>query len=95
MNITGLNTTELALIIALAVIAAAGIAAWVLFRKRRTARLRTRFGGAEYARAVQEGGSQRHAEAKLDERRERVESFHIRPLAPGDRTRFVESWGRV
>jgi hypothetical protein len=95
MSITALNTTELALIIALAVIVAAGIAAWVFFRKRRTARLRTRFGGAEYARAVQEGGSRRHAEAGLDERRERVESFHIRPLAPGDRARFVESWRRV
>jgi hypothetical protein len=24
-----------------------------------------------------------------------VERLHIRPLAPGDRVRFVESWGRV
>jgi hypothetical protein len=95
MNITALSTTELALIIALVVIVAAGIAAWVFLRKRRTERLRTRFGGAEYARAVQEGGSRRHAEARLDERKERVESLHIRPLAPGDRARFVESWRRV
>jgi hypothetical protein len=44
---------------------------------------------------VQEGGSRRHAEAKLDERQERIESLHIRPLASGDHARFLESWSRV
>jgi hypothetical protein len=98
MNITTLSTTELALIIALAVIAVivvAGIAAWLFLRKRRTERLRTQFGGAEYDRAVKEDGSRRQAEAGLKERTERVESLTIRPLAPGDRARFVESWSRV
>src|SRR3984893_18508564 len=95
MNITTLSTTELALIIALAVIVIAGIAAWLFLRKRRTERLRTQFGGAEYDRAVKEDGSRRHAEAGLKERTERVESLNIRPLAAGDRSRFVESWRKV
>jgi ABC-type nickel/cobalt efflux system permease component RcnA len=95
MNITTLGTTELALVIALAVIVVLGIAAWLFFRKRRTERLRTQFGGTEYDRAVKEDGSRRHAEAGLKERTERVESLNIRPLAPGDRARFVESWSRV
>jgi hypothetical protein len=95
MNITTLSTTELVLVIALAVIVVAGIAAWLFFRKRRTERLRTQFGGAEYDRALQEGGSRRQAEAGLAERTERVESLNIRPLAPGDRARFVESWSRI
>ena len=95
MNITTLGPTELALIISLGVIVIAGIAAWLFFRKRRTGKLRTKFGGAEYDRAVKEDGSRRHAEAGLKERTERVESLNIRPLAPGDRTRFVESWSRV
>jgi hypothetical protein len=64
-------------------------------RKRRTQRLRTQFGGSEYSRAVKEGGNRRQAEAVLDKRAERVEALHIRPLAPGDRARFVESWARV
>ena len=64
-------------------------------RKRRTERLRSKFGGAEYARAVKEGGNRRHAEAGLKERTERVEGFHLRPLAPGDRARFVESWRSI
>ena len=95
MNITTLGSTELALIIAVAVILVVGIAAWLFLRKRRTERLRTQFGGAEYNRAVKEDGSRRHAEAGLKERTERVESLNIRPLAPGDRARFVESWSRI
>lgn len=95
MNLTALTTTEFALIIALAVIVFAGIAAWLFLRKRRTEKLRTQFGGAEYDRAVKEDGSKRHAEAGLKERNERVESLPIRPLAPGDRVRFVDSWRRI
>ena len=99
MNITTLSTTELALIIGLiisvAVILIAGITAWLFLRKRRSERLRTQFGGSEYDRAVKEDGNRRHAEAGLKERTARVESLNIRPLAPGDRARFVESWRRV
>jgi hypothetical protein len=96
MNITTLSTTELALIIGLALIVITGIVvAWVLARKRRTGRLRTQFGGSEYDRAVKEDGSRRHAEAGLKERTARVESLNIRPLASSDRARFIESWRRV
>jgi hypothetical protein len=94
MNLTTLGTTELALIIGLAVILVVGITAWLFLRKRRTERLRAQF-GAEYDRAVKEDGSRRHAEAGLKERTERVEGLNIQPLAPGDRARFVESWRRV
>ena len=95
MSITTLGTTEVAVIIGLAVIVIAGIAAWLFFRKRRTEGLRTQFGDAEYARAVEEGGNRRQAEAGLKERTARVASLNISPLAPGDRARFVESWRRV
>ena len=95
MDITTLGPRELALIIGLAVIVIAGITAWLIVRKRRTGRLRTQFGGAEYDRAVKEDGSRRRAEAGLKERTQRVESLNIRPLASGDRARFVDSWRRV
>ena len=95
MNITALTTTELAAIIVFVVIMVAGIATLLFFRKRRTEKLRNKFGGAEYARAVKEGGNRRHAEAGLEQRTERVESFHVRPLAPGDRARFVDSWRKI
>ena len=95
MNLSAVSTIQIAIVVAVAVMLVAGIAIWLFIRKRRTERLRTQFGGAEYTRAVKEGGSRRQAEAGLDKRTERVEGLHIRPLAPGDRTRFVESWGRV
>jgi hypothetical protein len=95
MSIPALTTTELAAIIALVAIVVAGIATLLFLRKRRTERLRSKFGGAEYARAVKEGGTRRHAEAGLDKRTERVESLHVQPLAPGDRARFEDSWRRI
>src|ERR1700686_2467628 len=95
MNLSDVSTTQIAIVIAVAVMVAAGIAIWLFTRKRRTERLRAQFGGAEYTRAVKEGGSRRQAEAVLDKRAERVEGLHIRPLGPGDRARFVESWRRV
>jgi len=90
-----MNTTALVIVCSVIVIAIVAIAAMIFLRKRRSERLRTRFGGAEYDRAVQEGGSRRHAEAGLDKRTDRVDSLHIRPLAPDDRARFVESWRKV
>ncbi len=95
MSVGTLSTTELVLFIALVVVVALGIAAFLFQRKRRTERLRSQFGGAEYARAVQKGGNRRHGEARLEERTQRVEGLHIRPLAAGDRARFIESWRGV
>jgi hypothetical protein len=96
MNSVDLSTTQIIIIIAVAVVVVLGIAGiWLAIRKRRTEKLRTQFGGAEYSRAVREVGSTRKAEAALNERAERVENLHIRPLAPGDRARFIEAWARV
>jgi hypothetical protein len=95
MNLTDASTTQISIVVAVAVIAVVSILAWFFNRKRRTERLRTQFGGAEYDRAVKEGGGQRKAEAVLDQLADRVESLHIRELAQGDRTRFVDSWTKV
>lgn len=95
MSIATLTTTQLVTIIALFVIVVAAITASLVLRKRRTERLRTRFGGAEYALAVKEGGNRRHAEAGLQQRTDRVEGFHIRPLALADRARFLDAWRLV
>jgi hypothetical protein len=95
MSITTFSATEMVMVIVLVVLAVAAISAWLWQRKRRTERLRTKFGGAEYDRAVQTGGTRRHGEAGLDQRTERVEGFHVRPLATSDRARFLESWRGV
>ena len=90
MNLSDVSMTQMAIVIAIVVMIAVGIGMWLFTRKRRTERLRTQFGGVEYTRAVQEGGGRRKAEAALDKRADRVEGMHIRPLAAGDRARFVE-----
>ena len=95
MDLTTLSTTELFSIIALVVVLIACIVAFAMFRKRRTEKLRTQFGGAEYDRAVEKGGSRRQAENRLEERAQRVDGFHIKPLAAADRARFLESWRGV
>ena len=89
-----MSTTAWILIGVLIGIVVVGIAALILLQKRRTEGLRARF-GPEYARTLQESGDRRLAEASLEERKQRVEGFHIRPLVPGDRARFVESWRGV
>lgn len=95
MNLSAMSMPELLLAILVAVLFTASIGIWLYARKRRTKRLRAHFGGAVYTRAIQKGGGRRKAAAALNERAERVEGLHIRPLADGDRTRFLESWGRV
>jgi hypothetical protein len=95
MSLTTLTTTDLALIVAFVVVLALVAATVLSLRKRRTERLRTQFGDAEYARAVEKDGSRRHAEATLEGRAQRVEAFHLRPLEAADRARFVESWRAV
>ena len=95
MRIPAFSTTELALAIALVVVLVGGLAAFLSYQRRRTARLRTQFGAAEYERAVEKGGNRRHAEAALDERAQRVDRLRIRPLAANDRARFVASWRDV
>jgi hypothetical protein len=95
MNALTLTTTQIAIFIAVAVMSVAAVVIWFSIRKRRTKRLRTQFGGDEYTRTLNEGGSRRQAEDVLDKRSERVKGFHIQPLGPGDRARFVESWRSV
>jgi len=92
---TELSTTGLIIIIGVAVIVIVAIAAFIYLRKRRTERLRSQFGAAEYARTVQESGTQRRAEEELEKRKERVAALHIRPLPPGDRDRFIDLWRGV
>jgi hypothetical protein len=89
-----MGNTTLIIIFSAILIGLAGIATLIFLRKRKTERLRTRF-GPEYARAVQDSGNRRQGEAGLQEREKRVESFAIRPLAPTDRERYIASWRKV
>jgi hypothetical protein len=71
--------------------AAAGVALFFVWRKRRTATLRRQF-GPEYQHTVQQYGDQARAEADLLRRQKRRERLHIHPLPQPDREHFVEAW---
>jgi hypothetical protein len=90
-----MNATALIIIAGVILIAIVALVAMGFLRKRHSADLRTKFGDAEYDRALQEGASRRKAEAGLVDRTDRVKSFNLRPLGVAARTRFVETWSRV
>ncbi len=84
-------TTVAVIVIAVLVLLAIGI---LVMQRRRKAALQQRF-GKEYDRAVRERGSEREAQAVLDERAKRVDQFHIRRLDPPERERFATRWRAV
>ena len=83
-------SSEIAVIITLAIVAIAGVC-WILIRRRRSEHLRHRF-GPEYDSVTKEHGNQRRAEAVLETREKRVERLHIHPLTPKDRDHFAQAW---
>ncbi len=83
----------LVLVIVVAVIAILAIA-WVAMKKRRSVKLRERF-GPEYDRVLQKEGDARKAEGVLEFREKRREKFTIRPLTAADRSSFAIRWNEV
>ena len=79
--------------ILLGLIVLIGISLWA-YRRRRTDRLRSRF-GREYERTVRDRAGRAGAEAELEARVERVETLHVRELDPKDRARLAEAWKSV
>jgi hypothetical protein len=93
MNMQDLTPTQIAVIVAVILVIVGAIVVFYL-QRRRTEKLRQHF-GPEYDRAVAEGGDRHRAEARLEERTERVKKFHLRPLSAEDRARYSEQWDRV
>jgi len=85
-----MNTTLIIIIVAIAVLAI-GAAVWMFLEKRKTERLRSRF-GPEYDRLAESEGDRRQAEKVLAQREKRVSRLDISPLTPEDRDRFASSW---
>jgi len=78
-------------VVAIAVVAVLGVLVWQGMERRRTGRLRARF-GPEYNRMVNSTDSRREAEAELQAREERRRRLDIRPLSSESRARYVERW---
>lgn len=84
--------------IALAVVVIAALTtiavAYARYRRTNSTRIRQRF-GPEYENAVREHGSERRAEAQLEDREKRIEKLSIRELAPIERDRFINQWNSL
>jgi len=90
-TILGLNPT-IAIMLAVIVVAIIVVGATLVYQRRKSRALKSRF-GPEYARAIEaQGGAVSPAEAELQARTRRVDAFHIHPLTAVDRDHYVESW---
>jgi len=91
MNLNLMDPKLIALALVLVLAIAVAIVFYVRKRKNATAELRHRF-GTEYDRAVQQHGSERKAEAKLEDREMRVDMLKIRVLDLAERERYLSQW---
>ena len=78
-------------LIAVAVVLVLAVALWQALARRRTERLRGRF-GPEYDRVTGRAESRSDAEAELAAREERRRRLDIRPLGETARSRYLEEW---
>jgi len=83
----------LLIVVVIAVIAIAAVAI-VMMRKRRSLKLRERF-GPEYDRVVKQEGDVNKGEGVLAFREKRRAELKIRTLSPADRSSFLQRWNEV
>lgn len=90
-----MDQRQITLIVAvIAAVVVIAILAFSLARKRRSQKLRSRF-GPEYDRVLKKEGAVRNAEGVLEMRAKRREEFVLRPLSDTSRADFAERWRTV
>ena len=87
------NQLLVVVVVIIAVVVVAAIA-FVTSRKRRSEKLRERF-GPEYDRVLQQEGDRRKAEGVLEFREKRREKFKVHPLSETDKASFGVRWREV
>jgi hypothetical protein len=94
MNSTNIDFSSPTFIIGAVVVViliAVAIAVAVNLQKKKTERLRSRF-GSEYDLAVRDAGSRKKAEEALHSRCKRIEHLKIRDLTAVERERYLREW---
>jgi FtsZ-interacting cell division protein ZipA len=82
------------LLVVLVAVILIAVVSFFLSRKRRSQRLRDRF-GPEYDRVLKREGEVRRAEGVLEMRAKRRDKLEIRPLSSSARSDFSERWQTV
>jgi FtsZ-interacting cell division protein ZipA len=86
-----ISTQTLIILAGIVVLALIALAAWSIYQKKQSHRLKERF-GQEYGRSVDDLGSRTKAETELKAREQRVEHLTIIPLTTAEATRFSLTW---
>ena len=86
-----MDTQTWIIIASVVVLVLIALAAWVVFKKKQSRRLKERF-GPEYGQSVDDLGSRAKAESELKAREKRVEGLTIAPLTPSVAARFSQTW---
>jgi hypothetical protein len=89
-----MNSTQILLLILVVAAIVIGTLIFMAVRKRRSQKLRERF-GPEYDRVVKNEGDVRKGEQVLEFRQKHREKYRIRPLTPTDRSSFSYRWNEV
>jgi hypothetical protein len=82
------------ILIGIAVVVLAGLGVWFAIPRKRSQKLREKF-GPEYDYTMKKEGDQRAAEAALREREKRVSALEIRELDSEQWDRYVQEWTEV
>lgn len=90
-----MNTTYIIIIVAVLVVVVFGAILGLAFsRRQRSKRLQNKF-GPEYDHTVQTAGTEKKAQAELNERQKHVETLNIRPLLNNERERYLAEWKAI
>jgi hypothetical protein len=89
-----MDRNQLLIIVVFVALIVVALSAYFTMRRRRSLRLRERF-GPEYDRVVRREGDVRKGEGVLEFREKRREHFRLRPLSSVDKSSFEQRWNEV
>ena len=82
-----MSTTYIIIIVVVVLVVLGVILALVFSPKKRSQQFQNKF-GPEYGRAVKTAGSEKKAQAELNQRQKHVDTMNIRPLSLSERERY-------
>jgi ABC-type multidrug transport system fused ATPase/permease subunit len=88
------NVTPILILIAAAVLIVVVLGVWFAIRRRRSQKLRKKF-GPEYDYTMEKVGDQRTVEETLKEREKRVINLDVRALNENERDRYHGEWMKI
>ena len=86
-----MSTTYIIIIVVVVLLVLGVILGAVFSRQRRSKKLQNKF-GPEYDRTVQAAGTEKKAQAELNQRQKHVDTMNIRPLSLSERERYQAEW---